>query len=332
MKKTEGGEYQLVDSFINPSATVRDASLKVYGYSQSFALTTGYIPSKKIRLEKEDVTELWQQLKKTKNLWAVYDNHRDDLPPIGYIRQAALLETDKWSGIFVVVAFTCRDAFDRTKSGQLTGLSVSFRIKSKQARNLVGKPKLASLELEANSYSPTQIEDFKKAFSPEYGVVCNEVYKFSEAPPLVIKILIDLDVQNVVTLLISKPKESALILGAGVVTVEVIKLVVQDVYNFVKNTAKKLFDNKDKRRPIILTEIGLLGKKVRIKNSSGSEEGLIRNMEKVEKYIQNLSKSDLTKISTANEVAFSIGEGELRIYLNTEIYKTIKLRGVGKDD
>lgn len=77
-------ECKLFDEFGGKASVLGNSNSKVYGYVEGFIFTTAYIPSEGISLGKKHVIDLWKQLKTNTRLWRFYENHRDDLPPIGY--------------------------------------------------------------------------------------------------------------------------------------------------------------------------------------------------------------------------------------------------------
>lgn len=309
--KTNLDKYKLLDEF-------RDDSFfgqKVCGHVEGFVLTTAYIPSKGISLKKEDVIELWKQLKTNKKLRSLYENHRKDLPPIGYLRKAQLYEKDNWCGIYTVTAVTNKQALRKIENGSLSGFSVATRTKLIPKTNQA-KSKVVAVDIEAKAYDSSQVAEIKNSFPPEYKVAVNEVYRFSELPPLIINLAISIDVQNIVAVIIQKPIETTALFSTGVVLKKGLELVVEDVYKFLKKTAKNLFNNKGKRKPIVITQTNLLGNEITIRNAPSSPTEMVKNMDKIKSELLKLSKSKLLTIAKAERVTLEVKKG--KVLINSE--------------
>jgi len=306
--KTNLDKYKLLDEFQGHS----DLDQRVYGNVEGFILTTSYIPSKDTSIQKEEVIEMWEQLKTNKRLWRLYENHRNDLPPIGYLRKAQLYEKGDWCGIYTVTAVTNKDALQKMKDGLLSGFSVATRIKKTSDEKKAVK-KTVSIDIEAKAYDSDQIAQIKSSFPSEYKVVVNEVYRFSELPPLIINLAINIDIQNIVAVIIQRPVETTALVSAGIVLKKGLELIVEDIYKFLKKTAKRLFDNKNKRKPIVITNTNLLDKEVVIRNSPDSPSEMIKNMKIIKLELSKLSKSKLLTIAKAKRVFIEVKEGKVQI-------------------
>jgi len=294
----------------------------IFGYTEGFITTTDFVPSKGVKLSKNDVAHLWQQLKSKKELWKCFENHRKDEPPVGYVYKAELQENKDWSGIFVVTAIISQEALEKFKNGQLGGYSIAIRSKG-EVVNVPTSTKIASLDLEAKAYTEKQVQKFKESFVLGYRVTTNEVYRFSEIPPLIINLAVNVDVTNIIAIFSAHPTRTVLAGGGILVLKKILELATEDIYEFVKKTAKELFNNKGKRKPILLSQVDILGKEVFIRNTSSDEIVMVKNAKIAKKYIKSLTQKQLKQLTSAHKIVIIVNDGSMNLELDDR--KTIKI-------
>ena len=79
-------DYKTIKAWQNPDSS-GDENGSILGSGDGFVITSNYVPSKGVRLTKEDVYRYWDQFVSRPDFSNMRYDHRMDLPPIGIIRE-----------------------------------------------------------------------------------------------------------------------------------------------------------------------------------------------------------------------------------------------------
>lgn len=283
--------YKLLDQFKNPQiGNLPENSTR--GYLSGFMATTGYFPTKNVRIVKDNIFQIWEKLKEDEKYWKINDNHQLDLPPVGYLQVAKLYEKDEWAGIYGVVVVTNKDAWERAQKGLLGGFSLSFIAFNQQLDTSTMATKAAVIDLEANSYTDGEIGTIKDAFSNQYELHFNQIYKFSELPPLIITIKQIFDFNLYMPVLINVAKVYLITDITTHAIKKVMDLMIEDFYSVIKKVPKLFFDRKDQRKPTFILKSNLFAKEIKIRIQSKDLQDFIQDIDKLKKYLPKMLENN----------------------------------------
>lgn len=293
--------YKLLDQFKNPFIETLPENSK-YGYLFGFMATTGYFPSKNVKIVKENVLQIWRKLKEEKKYWEINDNHQLDISPVGYLQEGRLYEKDEWAGIYGIVAVTNKDAWERAQKGKLGGFSLSFIVADQKLETIMMATKVAVIDLEASSYTAEEIDAIKNAFSNQYELYFNQIYKFSELPPLIITIKQIFDFNVYMPVLINVAQIYLITDITTHAIKKIIDLMLEDFYNAIKKIPKLFFNRKDQRKPIFILKSNLLAKEVKIKIESKNIEEFIHDIDSLKRVLPKVLESNRDYIKNTKEI------------------------------
>jgi hypothetical protein len=287
---------------------------EIFGNVEGFTATTFFSESRNIFVDKVMICSAWESIKSDPNQRYLRDNHNIEIPPVGYAKNAFLVENGDFLGIYAKVDILDRVVWKKFESGEYKGFSAAFGKKLTKQDEKADHNITIEVVVEKNSYNDTQINTIKSSFSPNTKVVVNEVMRFSEIPSQIININVFLNIQYLLQTIQNHPIESGAITVGGMILTSAIDAVVKDIYSFLKKGAKTLFEGKSK--PKLVVKNTTLDKNILIKIEANTPDEMQNTVKLFSETYSQLIKDNKTNFKKAKRILFESIDGNWRIKLD----------------